>query len=463
VRNADVIIIGSGQGGVPLAIEFSKRGQRVVLFERDSLGGSCINYGCTPSKAFLAAAHCAGRARRAESIGVLARAQVDFPFVMKRIKDIVNSFREGARRRLAQAGVEVIRAEAAFTGERVVTADGVVVSAPLVVINTGTSPAIPKVVGLAEAPYLTNMTFFSQTALPERFLVLGGGYVGLELGQGMARAGSSVRIIHRSDRILNSEEADVGALLRESLEEDGVSLHLNASPSSVTFANGTFTVTLKDAARFDAEQLLVATGRTPNTGRLRAERSGIALDGRGYVSADAQFRTSCEGVYAIGDVSGQPAFTHVSWEDHRRLLAILDGGSRTRDDRLLGYAVYTEPQVGRAGLTYEQACAQGIKARTRQVPCSSVARAIEWGEERGFYRMVVDDDTDKIIGATLVGYEAAELVHVFIAHMQSGSTWRTLDESVHIHPTYAEAFPGLARLFASALATDDPVCAAAAP
>jgi pyruvate/2-oxoglutarate dehydrogenase complex dihydrolipoamide dehydrogenase (E3) component len=463
LKTADAIIIGSGQGGTPLAIELSKRGQRVVLFERNSIGGSCINYGCTPSKAFLAAAHQAGRARRAQNLGVRVTVDVDFAFVMNRLRGIVSSFREGTQRRLAQAGVEVVRAEAVFTAERIVKGGGVEVTAPLVVINTGTAPAIPKVSGLAETPYLTNTTFFSQTTLPKRILVLGGGYIGLELGQGMARVGSDVHIVHRGDRVLNSEEADVSALLSESLKEDGVDVHLNAQPSRVTFASGVFTLELEDGTSFQGEQLLVATGRAPNSGSMQVHRSGIALDQRGYVNVDAQFRTSCEGIYAIGDVSGQPAFTHVSWEDHRRLLSILEGGSRTRDDRVLGYAVYTEPQVGRAGLTYERACAQGINARSEQIPLTSVARAIEWGEERGFYRMVVDRDTDKIIGASLVGYEAAELVHVVIAHMQSGSTWHTLDESVHIHPTYSEAFPGLARLFAPQAEADEPVCAAASP
>ena len=463
MKTADVIVIGSGQGGVPLAVELSKRGKHVVLFERDRIGGSCVNYGCTPSKAFLAAAHNAGRARQAKNLGVHASVDVDFPFVMKRLQSIVASFRDGSERRLAEAGVEVIRGEAAFTGVRIVNGGGVEVTAPLIVINTGTSPAIPHVRGLADTPCLTNTTFFSQTTLPKRFLVLGAGYVGLELGQGMARVGSSVDIFHHSDRVLNSEEADVSALLHESLNEDGINVHLNAQTSGVTFANGLFTLELGDGTRFEGEQLLVATGRTPNTAALHAQASGIALDRRGYVNVDAQFRTSCEGVYAIGDVSGQPAFTHVSWEDYRRMLSILDGGNRTRDDRVLGYAVYTEPQVGRAGFTFEQACAQGINARCETVQLSSVARAIEWGQERGFYRMVIDSDTGKIIGATLVGYEAGELVHVFIAHMQSGSTWHTLDESVHIHPTYSEAFPGLARLFEPEPKIDEPLCAAAAP
>lgn len=463
MKNADVVVIGSGQGGVPFAVEYAKRGKHVVLFERDKIGGSCVNYGCTPSKAFLAAAHNAGRARQAQSLGVHATVDVDFPFVMNRLRTIASSFRDGTTRRLAEAGVEVIHGEAAFTGERVVNGGGVEVTAPLIVIDTGTSPAIPNVPGLADTPCLTNTTFFSLTTLPKRFLVLGGGYVGLELGQGMARVGSSVEIFHRGDRLLNSEEPDVSALLQESLNQDGVKVHLKASPSRVTFANGVFTLELEDGRRFEGEQLLVATGRTPNTGALHVQASGIALDTRGCINVDAQFRTSCEGVYAIADVSGQPAFTHVSWEDYRRLVSILDGGNRTRDDRALGYAVYTEPQVGRVGFTYEQACDRRINARRQEVQLSSVARAIEWGGERGFYRMVIDGDTDKIVGATLVGYEAAELVHVFIAHIQCGSTWHTLDESVHIHPTYSEAFPGLARQFEAQHSMTDPVCAAASP
>jgi len=448
-RQADAIVIGSGQGGNPLAAELARRGRRVVLFERDRVGGTCINYGCTPSKSFLASAHNAGRARNAGHLGVHATVDVDFPFVMNRLRTIVASFHDEIRKKVAAAGVEIVHAEAAFIGERTVSGGGAEISAPLVVLDTGTSAADPKVPGLGDTPYLTNTTFFSQTSLPPRFLVIGGGYIGLELGQGMARVGSQVHIFHDHDRVLNNEEPEVSALLQQSLEEDGVILHLSAQLTGVRFSNGIFTVELGDGQRFEGERLLVAAGRKPNTEALNARASGITLTERGYIAVDPQFRTSCEGVFAIGDVSGQPAFTHVSWEDHRRLLNILDGGDRTRDDRVLGYAVYTEPQVGRAGLTYAQARSRGINARCEEIPLSDVARAVEWGQERGFYRMVVDDDRDTIVGATLVGYEAAELVHVFIAHMQAGSTWRRLDESVHIHPTYCEGFPGLARKFAT--------------
>jgi dihydrolipoamide dehydrogenase len=265
----------------------------------------------------------------------------------------------------------------------------------------------------------------------------------------MARAGSKVTIFQGADRVLNNEEPDVSKLLQESLEEDGIDVQLNANVTSVSFAGGVFTVELEGGKRFEGERLLIATGRKPNSAALHCERSGIELDQRGFVKIDSQFRTSCEGVYAIADVSGQPAFTHVSWEDYRRMTDILAGGKRTRDDRVLGYAVYTEPQVGRAGLTYDQAIKKGIRARREEIPLSDVARAIEWGQECGVYRMVIDQDTDKIIGATLVGYEAAEIVHVFIAHMQAGSTWKMLDESVHIHPTYCEGLPTLARSFES--------------
>lgn len=449
-RRVDAIVIGSGQGGNALAADLAKRGRHVVLFERDQLGGSCINYGCTPSKAFLAAAHNAGRARRAGDLGVHATVDVDFAFVMDRVRRIVASFRDGTQRRLADAGVEVIHAQAAFTGERIVRGGDAEVTAPLVVINTGTSPAIPNLPGLADSPYLTNTTFFSQTTLPQRFLAIGGGYVGLELGQGMARAGSRVEIFHDHDRVLNTEEPDVSALLEASLRQDGIALHLSAQLTGVRFAGDAFTLELADGRQFEGDRLLVSAGRRPNTQALNLQATGVTVNARGYVAIDPQFKTSCAGVYAIGDVSGQPAFTHVSWEDYRRLLNILDGGDRTRDDRVLGYAVYTEPQVGRAGLTYDQALARGINARCEQLPLSDVARAIEWGQQQGFYRMVVDRDSDAIVGATLVGYEAAELIHVFIAHMQAGSTWRTLNDSVHIHPTYAEGFPTLARAFETA-------------
>ncbi|MEH2248098.1 FAD-dependent oxidoreductase [Nostoc sp.] len=447
METADVIIIGSGQGGVPLAADFAKEGRKVVLFERDILGGSCINYGCTPSKAFLAAAHAAGRARQAKDLGIYAQVEVDFPAVMERVRSIRNSWHQGVDKRLHEAGVRVVYAEASFTGERTVTGSNVTVQAPLVVINTGTSAAIPNIPGLAGTPYLTNRNFFDLQKLPPRLLVIGAGYISLELGQGLARLGSETHIIVRGSRLLDHEEPDVSETLAEALKRDSIQIHFHVNTEKVIYNDNVFTLKLDNGQELQGEALLIATGRKPNTSALNVVATGVELNEQGYVKVDEQFRTTCSDVYAIADVAQQPAFTHVSWEDYRRLKAILRGENRTRNDRVLGYAIYTEPQVGRVGMTIANAHEKGINARYVTLPMSDIARAIEWGHDLGFYRMVIDTETDQILGATLVGYEAAEIVHVFLSLMEAKATWQLLEKSVHIHPTYGEALPSLARLF----------------
>lgn len=446
METVDLIVIGSGQGGIPLAIDFARAGSNVLLFERDVLGGSCVNYGCTPSKAFLAAAHAAGRAQQANKLGIHTQVRVNFPYVMQRVRSIRDSFNHGVEKRLTDAGVKIIFAEASFTGERTVTGGGVTVQAPIVVINTGTSAFIPDFPGLIKTPYLTNRNFFELQQLPPRLLVIGGGYIGLELGQGLARLGSQTQIIVRGDRVLDREAPQVSQTLAQAFEQDGIRLHFNTQVEAVAYMDEVFTLTLNSGEKLQAEALLIATGRKPNTGALNAAATKVQLDERGYIQIDEHFRTSCDGVYAIGDTAGQPAFTHVSWEDYRRLKAILCGEERKRSDRVLGYAVYTEPQVGRVGMTLQQAQEQGINATTATLEMSQIARAIEWGHDLGFYQMVIDNDTDKILGATLVGYEAAEIVHVFLDLIEAGATWQLLEQSVHIHPTYGEALPSLARL-----------------
>jgi dihydrolipoamide dehydrogenase len=447
METADVIVIGSGQGGIPLAADFARAGRKVVLFERDALGGSCVNYGCTPSKAFLAAAHAAGRARLAAKLGVHAQIQVDFPAVMERVRSIRDRFNQGTKQRLESAGVKVVCAEASFTDHHTVTGGNLTVEAPIIVINTGTSSLIPDIPGLAGTPFLTNRNFFDLQELPPRLLVIGGGYIGLELGQGLARLGSETHLIVRGNRLLAQEEPDVSATLAEAFQQDGISIHFNVDTEKVAYANDLFTLTLSNGETLQGEALLVVIGRQPNTRALNVAAADIELDSQGFVQINNQFGTTCPGIYAIGDVARQPAFTHVSWEDYRRLKAILCGEQRTRSDRVLGYAVYTEPQVGRVGMTLEQAQQQGINARAVTLPMAHIARGIEWGHELGFYRMVVEQDTDQILGATLVGYETAELVHVFLDLMEAKATWRLLEQSVHIHPTYGEALPSLARLF----------------
>ncbi|MBC8120756.1 MAG: FAD-dependent oxidoreductase, partial [Gemmatimonadaceae bacterium] len=303
METVDVVVIGSGQGGIPLASDLAKEGRNVVLFERDVLGGSCINYGCTPSKAFLAAAHAAGRARQASALGIHAQIEVDFGAVMERVRGIRDQFHQGVSRRLKSAGVRVVCAEASFAGERTVAGGDLTVQAPLVVINTGTSALVPPIPGLAGTPFLTNRNFFDLKALPPRLLVIGGGYIGLELGQGLARLGSKTEIVVRGGRLLDHEESDVGETLGTAFERDGVKLHFNADIDRIDHAGGVFTLTLKSGEALQAEALLVATGRRPNTAAIKTEVAAVALDDQGFVKIDDHFQTTSPGIYAIGDVA----------------------------------------------------------------------------------------------------------------------------------------------------------------
>ncbi len=444
MERIDAIIVGSGQGGVPLAIDLANQGKQVLVFERDRLGGSCVNWGCTPTKAFLAA----GRARQSERLGIHCEVTVDFAQVMERVRSLRDQFTEGVRDKLDRAGVRVVRAEASLTTSGQVQGAEQLFTAPVVVINTGSRAAIPPINGLQDTPFLTDHNFWDLEALPRRAAVIGGGYIGLELGQGLARLGAEVHIFEQGQRILATEAEPISATLREALGRDGVNIHENTSIEQVAYNEATFR--LESAGqRWEAEALLVATGRTPNTAALNLEGAAIERDERGYINVSAQFETTLRSVYAIGEVAGQPAFTHVAWEDYRRLLDLLNGGGRRRDDRVLGYAVFTEPQVGRAGLSLEQAQAMGYRTATARMELGHMARALEWGHDLGFYQIVADRDTGHLLGAELVGYETAELVHVFLDLIEKGTTLAELGRWQHIHPTYAENFPTLARMAAA--------------
>jgi len=447
MQDVDLIVIGSGQGGNPLARDFAAAGKRVVMFERGRVGGTCVNVGCTPSKAFLASAHAAGRARRAHSLGIAANVTADVRAVMQRVRAVRDEWHAGVERKLADNHVDLVRAAAAFSGVRTVTGGGREVRAPLVVIDTGASAAIPAIEGLAGTPYVTNETWFDQALLPQRLVVIGGGYIGLELGQGAQRLGSAVTIVHNGPRLMPAEEPDAAEVIRASFVRDGVDVVLGAKTTRVAHDGRTFSVTLDGARTLEADGLLVATGRTPNTVGLGLEHTGAATEPNGKVRVDDYLQTACPGVYAIGDVAGQPAFTHVSWEDYRRLTSTFAGTPRRRDDRVLSYSTFTEPQLARTGLTEQQARDKGYAADTRTLQLTDVARGAEWNLDEGFYRLVVDRTSGKMLGATLVGYEAGEIVPTLGFAIELGATWRDLDAFVGIHPTFGEGLPSLARLF----------------
>ena len=449
MKEVDLIVIGSGQGGVPLAVDQAEKGKQVVVFEKESWGGSCINYGCTPSKSFLASAHAAQQASSAERLGVKASLEVDFPEIMARVRGIIENWSAGVKDQLEHDNLTRVEALAAFQDSRVVSGGGETYQAEQVVINTGKSPFVPPVEGLSDVPYLTYESFWDLEEQPETLLILGGGYTGVEIGQGMARLGTEVLIFERNSRLVHREEEEVSQVLADVLREDGVKLHFHADASRVEEQGGSIKMETEGGEIFRGDALLVSTGRKPNTQELNPEAGGVKLDDRGHIEVDGHLQTSSEGVYAVGDVTGQPAFTHVSWEDYRRLSGIFAGENRTQGDRVLAYAFFTDPQVGRVGLTAAEAHQSGLNPRTETLPLDQVARALEVGKTRGFYRMVVDQETDRILGATLIGPQAAELVHILIAHINHDATWQDLDRSMHIHPAYAEALPTLARKFDS--------------
>lgn len=451
----DLLVIGAGQGGGPLAGAAAAAGWRVAVVERAHVGGTCVNEGCTPTKTMIASARVAHLARRAADYGVYTGPlSVDLTTVRQRKRDIVESFRAGSRNGLtSKDGLTLLMGEASFTGPNTVDValnDGGTrtLTADRIVINTGTRPFIPPIEGLADVDYLTNASLMELAEVPEHLVVLGGGYVGLEFGQMFYRFGSDVTIIQRGDQLLDREDADVAEAITSILRDEGLTVHLGAEASAVTqAADGTITVTATrdgDPVGIAGSHLLVATGRRPNTDALNLEAAGLAPDDRGRLPVNARLETAVENIYAIGDVNGGPAFTHISYDDYRILKTNwLEDGTRTTDGRLVPYTVFIDPQLGRIGLSEEQARAAGHKIRVAHLPMTSVARALETDETRGFMKAVVDADTDQILGATILGVAGGEIASVLQVAMMGELPYTALRDGVFSHPTYTESLNNL--------------------
>ncbi|MDQ2907746.1 MAG: FAD-dependent oxidoreductase, partial [Candidatus Eremiobacteraeota bacterium] len=294
-----------------------------------------------------------------------------------------------------------------------------------------------------------NVNWFDIETLPERLAVIGGGYIGLELGQGAQRLGSRVTICTSGEKLMPSEDEDAVEVVRRALERDGVAFQLDCKTTSVRHDGTTFVLGFDNGTSLEADALLVTAGRTPNTDGLNVAASGVRLDNAGFVAVDDVLQSACPGVYAIGDVARQPAFTHVSWEDFRRLRSTFSGTPRKRDDRVLSYTTFTEPQLARTGLTEREARGAGRNVKTQTLALGDVARGEEWNLSDGFYRLVVDANSDALVGATLVGYEAGEIIHALALAIQLGATRHQLDDFMAIHPTFSEGLPSLARMFES--------------
>jgi pyruvate/2-oxoglutarate dehydrogenase complex dihydrolipoamide dehydrogenase (E3) component len=442
----DAIVIGSGQAGNPLTFKLADHGWSVALIEKEHLGGTCINTGCTPTKTLIASAQVAHYARHAQRWGVrTAQVGVDFPAVMARKNRIVEQWVGGVERKVQQRkNVHLYRGAARFVDAHHVRVGDEVLESERIFINTGGRPNVPRLEGLDGVDYLTNASIMELTALPEHLLVLGGGYIGLEFGQMFRRFGSRVTVVHRDEHILPREDPDVTEELRKALEGEGVRFVLQARTTRVEKQASEVVLHFETAAGPDSvrgSHLLVATGRRPNSDDLGLENAGVQVDGKGFVRVNNRLETSVPGIWALGDVKGGPAFTHISYNDYQIVHAnLIEGRHLTTDNRPVPYAVFTDPQLGRVGLTEREARASGRKLKVGKVPMAWVARAIERDETAGLMKLVVDARTDQMLGAAILGVEGGELVQLLGFVMLAGAPYTLLKGAVYIHPTLAEGF-----------------------
>jgi pyruvate/2-oxoglutarate dehydrogenase complex dihydrolipoamide dehydrogenase (E3) component len=442
----DAIVIGSGQAGNPLCQKLADHGWTVALIEKEHLGGTCVNTGCTPTKTMVASAQVAHYARHASRWGVrTGDVSVDLAKVVARKTQLVSQTLGGLERKLQQRkNLHLYRGHARFLDPHRFRVGDQVLEGERVFINTGTRVAVPPLDGLDAVPYLTNATIMELTEVPEHLVVLGGGYIGLEFGQMFRRFGSRVTVVHNGAQILAREDTDVAAELQKTLEAERLRFVLNARTTRVEQQNGQVALTVQTGSGFETvtgSHLLVATGRRPNSDELGLENAGVKTNAHGFIAVNNRLETGVPGIWALGDVKGGPAFTHISYNDYQIVYAnLIEGRSLTTDNRYVPYAVFTDPQLGRVGLTEKEARASGRRLKIGKIPMSWVARAIERDETAGLMKLVVDADTDRILGAAILGTEGGELVQLLGAVMLAEAPSTLLKGAVYIHPTLAEGF-----------------------
>ena len=450
----DAVVLGAGQAGVPLSQALANSGRTTALIEREHVGGTCVNEGCTPTKTMVSSGRVAYLARRAAAYGVrTGPIGVDMTRVRQRKRDIVALFRGSGEQRIERTpNLDFIAGEARFTGPKTLevqrSAETFQLSADSIFINVGARPSRPRVPGLDRVQALDSTTIMELDTVPEHLIVMGGGYVGLEFGQMFRRFGAEVTIIQRGPRLLGREDADIASAVAEILREDGIQVLLVSQPTRVEQAvDGSvrLDVNTPDGERTLAgSYLLVAAGRVPNSDRLAPSAAGVETDQAGYIRVNERLETTAAGVYALGDVKGGPAFTHISYDDFRIIRSnLIEGGSASTANRPVPYTVFIDPQLGRIGLGEEEARARGLKILVAKLPMSRVNRALEVDETRGFIKAVVDADTDLILGAAVLGIEGGEIAAQLQIAMMGGITAATLRDAIFAHPTLAESLNNL--------------------
>jgi len=452
----DLIVIGAGQAGPFLAARLAAAGRKVALIEARELGGTCVNRGCTPTKTLRKSARVAHLARRAAEFGVnVGEVTVDFAAAMARMRERVEASRAGLESWLdGLDGLTLVRAHArlAGRGERgfVVTAGGRRLSAPLVILNTGTRPFVPPIPGLRELPFLDNESLLALRERPEHLVVIGGSYIGMEMAQIFRRLGSQVSIVEAGPRLAAREDADVSEALAGILREEAVALHLGSAIEAAAPDPQGVALRLADGGTVRGSHVLVATGRTPNTDDLGLDTVGLATDPRGHLATDDRLETAVPGIRAVGDINGRGAFTHTSYHDSdvlaENLLAGPGATPRSADARTSIYAMFTDPPLGHVGLHEADArtlVAQGRRISQAVMRMQDVSRAKEESETDGLLKLLIDEDSGRFLGASMLGIGADEVVQVIGQVMAAGGTWRTVREALPIHPTVTEFLPTL--------------------
>jgi pyruvate/2-oxoglutarate dehydrogenase complex dihydrolipoamide dehydrogenase (E3) component len=450
----DAIVIGSGQGGTPLSMALAKAGLRTVLVERKHVGGTCINEGCTPTKTMVASGRVAYLARRSADYGIHAGPiTVDLKKVRQRKRDIVDKFRNGNQSGIEKtANLELIFGEASFTAPKAIRVrlkDGGerTMSAERFFINAGTRAGAPKLDGLDSVPFLDNISIMELGDLPEHLIILGGGYVGLEFGQLFRRLGSRVTMIQARGQLLTLEDPDIAEEVTKILRQDGIDIMLNANSQRVSPSSQGIQLkveTQQGSVTVAGSHLLVATGRVPNSDSLNLSAAKVRTNQRGFIEVNDRLETSAPDIYALGDIKGGPAFTHISYDDFRILRGnLLEHKSLSTKDRQVPYCVFIDPQLGRVGLSETEARAQGRKIRCAKLPMTSVARALEVDETRGFMKALVDAESNQILGAAVLGIEGGEIMSVLETAIMGKLPYTALRDATYAHPTLAESLNNL--------------------
>jgi len=444
----DAIIIGTGQAGPALARRLSAADWKIAIIERKLFGGTCVNTGCTPTKTLVASAYAAHVARRAGDYGVKIEGaiNVDMKAVKARKDDVVAPSRNGVERSLKTLkGCIVYEGHARFVAEKTIAVNDVELTADRIFVNVGARATIPPIPGLDQVSYLTNSSMMDVDFLPPHLVVLGGSYIGLEFGQMYRRFGSKVTIIELGPRLIAREDEDVSQAIADFLREEGVDLRLESKVVGVEKQDNSVVVKIESAGKASqvvGTHLLIAIGRRPNTDDLGLDKAGITTDAHGYIQVDDQLRTNAPGIWALGDCNGRGAFTHTSWNDFEIVAAnLFDNAQRRVSDRITAYALYTDPPLGRAGMTEAQVRNSGKPALIATMAMEDVSRAYEKGETKGFMKILVDRDTKQILGAALLGLSGDEVIHCILDVMYAKAPCTVLQRAMHIHPTVSEFIP----------------------